>query len=252
MIPKIIHYCWFGNNELSGIAKKCLKSWSEVLPDYEIKLWNEKNFNIECNQYVKEAYKSRKYAFVTDYVRLYALYYYGGIYMDTDVEVLQPLDAFLYNEAFSGFEKKDSVPTGIMASRKGNSCIYELLNYYENRSFIMQDGTYDLTTNVKIITDILLKYELRLDGTDQTVNGFHLYPQIYFCSNTIAQVLNIKPHNKNIYTFHHCGEGWGGNGRKEQKFGFRMKRYITGKLRNLIGTRNLVNIRQKMIKNLKR
>ena len=104
MIPKKIHYCWFGRGPMPELALKCLNSWKVNLPDYELIVWNEDSFDITTNQYVKEAYESRKFAFVTDYVRLYALYHYGGIYMDTDVEVLKPLDNFLNHKAFTGCE----------------------------------------------------------------------------------------------------------------------------------------------------
>ena len=103
MIPKKIHYCWFGHGEMPKLAKKCIKSWNKYCPDYEIKEWNEDNFDIDKYPYVREAYDNRKFAFVTDVVRLYAIYTEGGIYMDTDVEVLKPLDPFLKHIAFSGY-----------------------------------------------------------------------------------------------------------------------------------------------------
>ena len=108
-IPKVIHYCWFGRGKLPKLAKKCIKSWKKYLPDYKIIEWNEDNFDINSNQYVREAYEAKKYAFVSDYVRLYALYNYGGIYMDTDVEVIKSLDEFLIHEAFSGFESPKDI-----------------------------------------------------------------------------------------------------------------------------------------------
>lgn len=100
MIPKVIHYCWFGDKPIPKMAKKCLKSWGKYCPGYEIKLWNEDNFDLNCNQYVKEAYEAKKWAFVTDYARLYIVYHYGGIYLDTDVELIQPLDSLLKEQAF--------------------------------------------------------------------------------------------------------------------------------------------------------
>ena len=110
MIPKVIHYCWFGKKPLPPLAVNCIDSWKKFCPDYEIIEWNEKNFDINSNTYVREAYENKKWAFVSDYVQLYALYNYGGIYMDTDVQVLKPLDAFLNDQAFSGFEAYDRVP----------------------------------------------------------------------------------------------------------------------------------------------
>ena len=104
MIPKVIHYCWFGRGQMPELALKCIESWKKFLPDYEIKEWNEDNFDLDSYPYTREAYDKRKYAFVTDVVRLHALYNEGGIYMDTDVEVLKPLYSFLHHTAFSGFE----------------------------------------------------------------------------------------------------------------------------------------------------
>ena len=140
MIPKIIHYCWFGRNPLPPLAKKCIASWKKHLPEYEIKEWNEDNFDLDMFPYDREAYDNRKFAFVTDIVRLYALYNEGGIYMDTDVEVLKSLDGFLHHTAFSGFENETDVPTGIMASEKGGLWAKENLEYYNGRHFVKSDG----------------------------------------------------------------------------------------------------------------
>ena len=131
MIPKTIHYCWFGGNPLPDLAVKCIDSWKKYCPDYEIKEWNEKNFNLDACPYVREAYEAKKWAFVSDYARLYAMVTEGGIYMDTDVEVLKPLDEYLDNLAFSGFQTEKEIPTGIMACEKGfplfNSDLYYII-----------------------------------------------------------------------------------------------------------------------------
>ena len=108
-IPKIIHYCWFGKNEKPDIVKKCIDSWKKILNEYEIIEWNEKNFKIDSNKFVKQAYDSKKFAFVSDYVRVYALYNYGGIYLDTDVELLRPLDELLKDKMFCGWESRDQI-----------------------------------------------------------------------------------------------------------------------------------------------
>lgn len=118
MIPKKIHYCWFGKGKMPDLSKKCIESWKKYCPDYEIIEWNEDNFDINCCDYVKEAYASKRFAFVTDYVRLYAMYTQGCIYMDTDVEVMKNLDKFLVHQAFSGFESDIQIPTGIMDQKK--------------------------------------------------------------------------------------------------------------------------------------
>lgn len=109
MIPKIIHYIWFGGNPLPELAVKCIESWKKYCPDYEIMIWDERNFDVSVCAYTKEAYDAKKWAFVSDYVRLKALYEYGGIYMDTDVELVKSLDGFLHEKAFSGFETKESM-----------------------------------------------------------------------------------------------------------------------------------------------
>lgn len=181
MIPRKIHYCWFGHGEKSKLAQKCIASWKKFCPDYEFIEWNEDNFDIHCCPYVEEAYENKRFAFVTDYVRLYAMYTQGGIYMDTDVEVIRSLDEFLSCKAFSGFESTQYVPTGIMASEKGTPIIRELMEDYNDRHFINEDGTLDTTTNCTSITNIMLRHGLRLDGQLQTIKDFTFYPPDYFC-----------------------------------------------------------------------
>lgn len=207
MIPKIVHYCWFGGNPLPELAQKCIASWKKYLPEYEIKEWNEKNFDVYQNFYVKEAYEARKYAFVTDYVRLYALYHEGGIYMDTDVEVLKPLDCFLVHNAFSGFEDDYNIPTGIMASEKKGKWVEENLQYYYNRHFLNSDGEIDTTTNVEIITNYMMKYGLLKNNTYQDFPGlFTVYPKDFFCPKDHGSG-NICL-TENSYCIHHFMMSW--------------------------------------------
>lgn len=182
MIPKTIHYCWFGRNPLPESVLKCIESWKKHLLDYEIIEWNEDNFDISCNQYVKEAYDSCKFAFVTDYVRLFALYTVGGVYMDTDVEVLVSFNQFLHHHAFSGFETDGNVPTGMMAAEKGSNWIKDLLDQYDNRHFIMSDGSLDMTTNTTVITNYMVGKGLKLNNTYQDFPGLcTMYPSEFFC-----------------------------------------------------------------------
>lgn len=207
MIPKVIHYCWFGRGELPPLAKKCLESWKKYCPDYEIKEWNEDNFDINAYPYVKEAYKKRRFAFVTDVVRLYALYHEGGIYMDTDVEVLKPLDQFLSHHAFSGFEDEEHVPTGIMASEKGGKWAKDNLDYYEGRHFLREDGSVDLTTNVETITRYMLPLGLKQNNTFQDFpNLITFYPKDFFCPKSYkdGQIYLTD----NTYTIHHFAGSW--------------------------------------------
>ena len=224
-IPKVIHYCWFGRGKLPKLAKKCIKSWKKYLPDYEIKEWNEDNFDINSNQYVREAYEAKKYAFVSDYVRLYALYNYGGIYMDTDVEVIKSLDEFLIHEAFSGFESPKDIPTGIMGCIKGHRLFKEFLGYYNDRSFINEDGSFDQTTNVAIMTKICEKYGLIKNNQLQTINGFTIYPKTYFCPLNYNNKEN--DFTDNTYTIHHFSGSWISNEEKRHRRKYR--RYLERK-----------------------
>ena len=207
MIPKIIHYCWFGRGEKPEQAKKCIDSWKRFLPDYRIKEWNEDNFDINSNQYVREAYESRKFAFVTDYVRLYAIYSEGGIYMDTDVEVLKTFDSFLHHNAFSGFETDGNVPTGMMAAEKGSIWAKELLDEYKNRKFIQEDGSFDMTTNTTVITNYMLRKGLILNNQYQDFPGLcTMYPADFFCPKD-HRTGKIRC-TKNTVCIHHFAGSW--------------------------------------------
>ncbi|MCE8565245.1 glycosyltransferase family 32 protein [Bacteroides hominis] len=207
MIPKKIHYCWFGKGKMPELALKCIESWRVNLPDYELKEWNENSFDINSNFYVKEAYESRKFAFVTDYVRLYALYTEGGIYMDTDVEVLKNLDPFLDLPAFSGFEDNVHIPTGIMAAEKGSVWAGWQLKYYDDRHFLLPDGTLDLTTNVEIIGRLMEEKGFILrNGLYNFQNIITIFPRDYFCpkSHTTGKIELTQ----NTYTIHHFAGSW--------------------------------------------
>lgn len=208
MIPKVIHYCWFGGNPLPADAEKYIDSWKKHCPDYQIIEWNEKNFDVNQLAYTKEAYDAGKWAFITDYVRLYALYNQGGIYMDTDVEVIKNLDEFLTEKGFSGFEREDCVPTGIMAAEKGNKFIYKLLSEYDNLHFLQADGSLDMTTNVKRITRSALAEGLVLNNKKQRLENFTFYPTEYFCpKNCRTMEINLTD---STYTIHHFSGSWNG------------------------------------------
>ena len=207
MIPKKIHYCWFGRGPKNELAVKCVESWKRVLPDYEIKEWNEDNFDINQNQYVKEAYEARKFAFVTDYVRLYALYHEGGVYMDTEVEVLKTYTPFLHHKAFSGFETDGNVPTGMMAAEKGSIWAKDLLDGYKDRRFMKSDGQPDMTTNTTVITQYMLSKGLVLNNTFQDFPELcTMYPADYFCPKD-HRTGKIKC-TKNTVCIHHFAGSW--------------------------------------------
>ncbi len=139
MIPKIIHYCWFGGSELPEVAQECIASWKKYCPDYEIKRWDESNYDVEKNQYTREAYLNKKWAFLTDYARLDILYNEGGVYMDTDVKIIKPITPLINQGAFMAFEQRGRVNTGIgFACEPGNTIVGENKRYYENKNFVIK------------------------------------------------------------------------------------------------------------------
>ena len=218
-IPKIIHYCWFGRNPKSELILKCMQSWQNYLPEYQVIEWNEDSFDIDSNNYVKQAYKAKKWAFISDYVRLYALYEHGGIYLDTDVEVFKSLDRFLEHSAFSGFENymgNLSPITAVMGSVPKGIWVENLLQYYKNKDFII-NNQMDLTTNTQIITTQLKqKYNIKIDDSYQVLaDDIHIYPSDYLCNKS-----------KNTYAIHHFNASWIP---KHHKFLSKIKKFILGK-----------------------
>ncbi len=182
MIPKKIHYFWFGGKEMPPEVLDCIASWNKYMPDWEYKLWNEENFNVEALTYTKEAYAAGKMAFVSDVARLKALHDEGGIYLDTDVEVFRSLEPLLQRKAFAGFEGSKHKPVGtcVMASEAGGEWVTEMLDAYKDRHFLQADGTFDLTTNVQFITGIMAANGFRQDGTEQDYKDLHIFSVDYF------------------------------------------------------------------------
>ncbi len=207
MIPKVIHYCWFGRGEMPKLAKICIESWKKYMPDYELYLWNEDSFDVNSNLFTKQAYESRKFAFVTDYVRLYALYHHGGIYMDTDVEVIKNMDYFLQFPAFSGFEDEINIPTGLMASAKGGNWVKFLLSYYDDRPFIKEDGSMDTLTNTATIGRMTKEMGFVPNNKYQVIaDEVHIFPKDYFCPK--SQVTGKIEATENTFCIHHFSGSW--------------------------------------------
>ena len=155
MIPKIIHYVWVGGNPKPKNIQRCMKTWRKHLKDYKIIEWNENNFDIHENKYVEEAYKAKKWAFVSDYIRAKAVYEYGGIYLDTDVRVLKKLDSLLNNRAFIGFENNDYLSAAIFGAEMNHPFMKDILNYYNNRDFTFDKNDQMAGVNSISVTDIL-------------------------------------------------------------------------------------------------
>lgn len=197
MIPKIIHYCWFGGNELPELEQQCLASWHEHMPKWEYKWWNESNFDIAAAPlYVRQAYEARKFAFVSDYVRLWALEKFGGLYMDVDFMVYRPFDELMERyAAFAGYEgsKRQPVMQGVIASEAHGAWVTDMLRTYDTRAFFKEDGSLDMYPNTQYFTDRLISQGFIPDGIEKdftipslsgefaNIPSLHIFPVHYFC-----------------------------------------------------------------------
>lgn len=242
MIPKLIHYCWFGKNPKPESIQKCIESWKIHFPDYKIVEWNEKTFPIDtaCT-YVKQAYEAKKFAFVSDYVRLYALYEVGGLYFDTDIEAINNIDHYLKGkEALFGFEDNYYIMTGFMAAAPGLNCFKELIDLYNEKTFILSSGKYDTLPNPIIVTEVLMKYGLIPNGKRQTfANKIEVYPYDYFSGfNIDYQRLNIT---SNTCLIHHCMGTW-------QTPKEKIKPKIKSLLLKIIGEKNFYYLKENFYK----
>lgn len=222
-IPKIIHYCWFGGNPLPELAIKCINSWRIFFPDYEIVEWNENNFDVNIIPYTRDAYKAKKYAFVSDYARFWILYKYGGVYFDTDVEVIKDMRPIIEMGAFMGCENdlkeiqdvnnnlnaclSIGVAPGLGLAVQPMHKIYkELLDLYSKLSFINSNGSYNNKTVVEYTTELLIKHGLIETCKIQSIQGIFIYPKEYFCPldyKTGELVIT-----ENCYSIHHYMGSW--------------------------------------------
>ena len=214
MIPKRIHYCWFGYGEMPQLAKDCIASWHKFMPDWEYQFWNEDNFDINSVPYTKEAYEAGKYAFVSDYVRLWALEREGGLYMDVDFEVYKPFDDLMKYHAFAGFEGSKYLPVmmGVIASEAHGIWVKEQLGHYQGRHFVNEDGSLDLTTNVKFITAKMRERGLVQNGKEQDYKDLHIFPVEYFCPRQTTgeyfRTENTYCEHRGLDSWAHHEKGW--------------------------------------------
>lgn len=183
-IPKIIHYVWVGGKEKPYGIKKCMETWSKKLKDYKIIEWNESNFDIDSNSFVKEAYKRGKWAFVSDYIRAYAIHENGGIYLDTDVLVLEELDKFLEHRAFVGFENAKFPFTAVFGAEKGHPFVKDMLKFYDGKDFFFDINDQMAEVNTKTISDILIKkYKCKINNSFQVLDeDIAVYPDGILCN----------------------------------------------------------------------
>lgn len=209
MIPKIIHYCWFGGNPLSELSQKCIASWKKFLPDYEIKEWNESNYDVRKLPYIAQAYDVKKYAFVSDYARFDILYQYGGVYFDTDVEVIKDLHPIIEKGAFIGIEKGTHplLNAGLGIASPAMSDIYkEILDSYAKEQFINTNGSLNLKTVVIRVSDVFAKHGFVARDCMQQVADTTIYPSEYFCPKDFD---TGKIHTSaNTYCIHHFDGSW--------------------------------------------
>lgn len=213
MIPKKIHYIWLGGNPLPPLAKKCLSSWQKFMPDYEIVRWDESNLDFNTCDYASEAYRAKKWAFASDYARFKILYEQGGVYLDTDVELIRSLEPILELGPYMGFEidctdeENGSVAAGLgLAANPGLGLYKDILDSYERDHFVKDDGSCDLTTVVERVTDILRGKGLREVSGIQEVAGVRIYPTEYFCPKDPRNLrLNLT---ENSYSIHHFDGSW--------------------------------------------
>lgn len=206
MIPKRIHYCWFGGKPFPKPVKRYMESWKRVCPDFKLIRWDESNSPLEDNLYVKQAFQAKKWAFVSDYVRLYALVQYGGIYLDTDVELLQSLEPYLNQAGFLGFESAGKVATCVMGAAPRHPLFEGLAEAYNGRVFLGSEGRFDETTNVLYVTRMLSECGLRPDGTGQTIGGISVYPPEYFSPKSLETgKITVT---ENTAAIHHFQASW--------------------------------------------
>lgn len=212
-IPKIVHYCWFGGNPLPDDANKCIASWKKHFPDYEIKEWNESNFDLNCCDYVKEAYQAKKWAFVSDYARFWILYKYGGLYFDTDVEVIKPMDDLISKGSFMGEEagppsdkNSDCNPGLGLAAAPGLGLYREILDYYEHQHFLNPDGSINQETVVTRTSNILRRHGFKGDRSIECIDGIYIYPPDYFCP--VNYSTGITTITENTRSIHHYSATW--------------------------------------------
>lgn len=232
MIPKIIHYCWFGGNEQPDSVKKCINSWKRNCPDFKIICWNEENYDINVNKYVKQAYEAKKWAFVTDYARLEIIYNYGGIYLDTDVELLKSPVPLLGNKMFLGIDRikienqgEFWVSSGLgFGAEKGNKLLLEFMKLYDNRLFSDKNNVFDLTPTPIIITNYLKTIGYRDVNEFQNIEGAAIYPTEYFAPKDF--VTNEITITNNTYSIHHYNNSWNDKQSKSKKIGIKIKAII--------------------------
>jgi alpha-N-acetylglucosamine transferase len=215
MIPKIIHLCWLSDTTYPPKIQKCLDSWKKYLPDYEIMLWDTNRFEIDKHIWVRQAFENKKYAFAADYIRFYALYHYGGIYLDSDVEVIKSFDDLLHLPYFVGLENAGTIEAAVMGAEKGCDWVKCCLDYYENRTFIKPDGSFDIRKLPEIMDEVIKTYkpieiihenEISALTPEKMSKSVMVFPNHYFSPKIFdSRQVMIRPET---YAIHHYQNSW--------------------------------------------
>lgn len=212
-MKKKIHYCWFGGNQLPEEAQKCIESWKKYFPEYEIKEWNESNFDVNCCTYVRQAYQNKKWAFVSDYARFWILYHEGGLYFDTDVEIIKSFSDIIGNGPFIGCEMGGEYGTEIginpglgIGAEPGMALYKKMLEFYESIQFVRENGQIDTTTVVEYTTNIMKQCGWRQKNELQIIGGITVYPAEYFCP--INYITGEKIITDVTHSIHHYTASW--------------------------------------------
>lgn len=245
MIPKVIHYCWFGGNSLPEKYKKYIRTWESFLPGYNIVEWNENNFDINSCDYVMEAYRAKKWAFVSDYARFKILYENGGVYLDTDVELIKDMSVLIDRGPFMGCEYNDNNSLGLdclvnpglgFAVESNNELLKEILSEYENRHFIKEGGEYDLTTICEFTTKFFVRDGFKGGKEVERIGEFTILPPEYLCpiDNRVGKMFLTE----NTFSIHHYDASW--NSKMT-----RTKSYIYKKLISIFGVEKIERFRKK-------
>lgn len=207
-IPKKIHYCWMGGNPKPESVLKCINSWKKYCPDYEIIEWNESNIDVTMNTYTKQAYESKAWGFVPDYLRLWIIYHHGGIYLDTDVQIIRSFDSLLDKGGFAGFEDDEHIALGLgFGAEPKNQIIAKQMEVYENLQFINADGTLNRTPSPTYSTNVMKEFGIVANtGVPQCVDNFWCYPPEYFCPKSFKT--GMMKLTKNTYSIHQFDASW--------------------------------------------
>ncbi len=224
-IPKVIHYCWFGRKEIPIRYRKWMGTWKHYCPDYDIVEWNEDNYDVHKSRYIHQAYELQKWAFVSDYARVDIINQYGGVYLDTDVELIRNIDEMLKNDAFCGFESNQFVSYGLgFGAKKDNDIVGEIREYYDQMDFVLEDRTLNQINCPVIQTEVMKRHGLVCNGEFQIVDGMAVYPPRILCGMS-PYSFRVECNPLHTYAIHHFDASWLDNRQRKLSLISSMKKW---------------------------